>query len=373
MKRTTVIILFFLPIFLIGQNPVQFQIGTHAGYEYNVFNANKNKLLVTEEDTISALQSGYFQNINLKAEFEKDVKQHSLNVYSKMNFDYFPSVKAANLFRPDLGLKYEFDLNKNSSIFLKTRFLQYKTNRMNDEEEVLLIPTSSARIGGDFGYKFKPFKYNKSQIRFSYYEKKYQANEERQLKYDAILINFQTSQRFKKERKVYHYLTLELDFANREYYQTYFEEEEEEEKEKERIWRYYSGDLSYSYAFTKETRLKIGLAAQVRTDVLDERFGYKQWRPYLKWTMKKVQWQIAAKVEGVFRHFTHLQVNDENETLLVHRYLRASFFIDYEVNEQLKLTLRSNFRLRKRNYAQGAVSYLGYTNTLVSFGVKFKF
>ena len=218
MKRVIIVIFFCLPFLTKAQNQFNFQVETRSGFEYNIFNANKNRFLISEEgDSTSAIKSGFFQHFNAQASWKKKLDAHQFSSKLRTRFDYFPQVTSGNLFRPELNFGYNYKFNKKTSLFFKTRFLIYQTNRLPDETEVLNLPTSYRRINGDLGLKFKPRKNNKSQIRFSILEKNYVPSEESDLKYNALGINFRTTQRLKRKGKPSNYVSLELDFRRRNY------------------------------------------------------------------------------------------------------------------------------------------------------------
>ncbi len=384
MKRVLIVIFFCIPLLTKAQSPFQIDVETRSGYEYNVFNANKNKILVSEEgDSTLALQSGFFQHFNLSAKWKKKIKKNQLSFKARTRYDYFPELSAANLFRPEVSFGYSYKLNRKSSLFFKSRYLLYKTNRIPDDTEVISVPVGYQRLNADLGFKFKPIKNNKSQIQFSVLEKQYAEREESGLKYGAFGINFQTKQRFKRKRKPSNYLALELDFQRRNYLRTIFgEEPEEDEMEDEefemdstsqRVWQYHTAKLEYTYGYSKAVKIRTGLALQQRLDILDKKFGYNQWQPFVKLEIEKGRLNFNWKVEGVFRSFSNLKATKSGNELLKHRYLRTSLSVNYAVSKHLDFTVRGNLRKRWRNFSDGATSFLPYTNGMISAGVKYRF
>lgn len=392
MKRVLIVILLVLPLVVSAQNPIQFQIGTRSGYEYNVFNANPNRLIVSEEgDSTSSVRSGFFQHFDVQANWKKKFDAHQLSAKVRTRYDYFPQVNAANLFRPELSLGYGYKFNKKTSLFLKTRYLKYQTNRIPDDTESLILPPAYQRLGADVGLKFKPRKNNKSQIRFSLLEKNYQSSETSSLKYNSLGVNFKSSQRIKRKGKPSNYISFELDFRRRNYMRTIFGEaldegfeeelddegledfEEVEDQIQRRIWQYHTAQVEYTFAQSKTLKVKTGLAFQQRLDLLDKKFGYHQWQPYVKLEMKKERLKFAWKVEGVLRSFSHLKAKSGSEDLLKHKYLRSTLSLDYAMTKNLDFTVRGNFRNRWRNFSNGATSFLPYTNGMISAGIKYRF
>ena len=58
----------------------------------------------------------------------------------------------------------------------------------------------------------------------------------------------------------------------------------------------------------KSKFIKIGLLAQRRLDVSDERFGYRQITPSVEWSIKQKDWEIKWKNSYTRRDFTDLLV-----------------------------------------------------------------
>lgn len=82
---------------------------------------------------------------------------------------------------------------------------------------------------------------------------------------------------------------------------------------------------------------------------------------------------MAWKVEGVLRSFSNLRAKSDSEALLKYHYLRSTLNMSSAMKEDLDFTLNGNFRTRKRNFSEGATNYLGYTNAVISAGVKYRF
>lgn len=385
MKRILIIILVTLPLLTNAQNPLQVEIETRSGFEYNVFNANENRIILSEEgDSTSAVQSGFFQHFNLTTKWKKKIKKNQFSFKARTRYDYFLGLSTANVFRPELNLGYTYKFNRKSSLFFKSRYLLFKTNRLADEREVITIPPGYQRLGADLGYKFKPLKRNKSQIRLSVFEKRFAEGEESVLKYTAYGVNFRTSQRFKRKRKPSNYLAFEADVTRRNYFRTTFGEEfDEDEIEEEedfaedqvtqRIWQYHTTQLEYTWGLSKTLKLRSGLAFQQRLDILDQKFGYTQWQPFVKLEVEKDRLKLAWRVDGVFRSFTHLKATKTGEDLLKHQYLRTSLTANYAITDQLDFTVRGNFRKRWRNFTTSATNFLPYTNGMISAGIKYRF
>ncbi len=385
MKRIPILIL-FLPLFAQAQSPWQIEFDTRSGYEYNIFNANENRVFISEEgDTSSAVQSGFFQHFGMQVGWKKEIKAHQLSFKARGRYAYFPELSTASLFRPELQVGYAYSINKKTAIFFKGRFLKYQTNRIPDDTNVLLPPQSYNRGQADLGVKFRPFKYNKSQLRATFFRKAYFSDEDRSLRYNAFQINAETKQRFKRKGKPSNYLSLEFDFTRRQYVDErwIFEDVEEEDMEEEeefaeliinyRTWQYLTAKVEYSFAFNKALRWKTGLLWQNRQDIRDQRFGYQQWQPYIKMELKKGKVSANWKIEGIFRQFTHLSASKTSSVLLRHQYLRASFNFDYALDAHWSIMVQANYRQRWRNEAENASTFLPYTRGILSAGIKYRF
>ena len=91
MKRVIIVILFCFPIMLKAQSPFKFQVETRSGFEYNVFNANSSRFILSESgDSISAVQSSFFQHFNAQASWNKTFDAHQVSAKIRTQFDYFP-------------------------------------------------------------------------------------------------------------------------------------------------------------------------------------------------------------------------------------------------------------------------------------------
>jgi hypothetical protein len=298
----------------------------------------ESRVFISEEgDTSSAVQSGMFQQFSLKADWKRQFKKHQISLGGKTRFDYFPGLTEANLFRPEARLNYAYIVNKNQSFFFKSRYIMHRTDRIPDETSVLILPRSYQRWQSDLGYKFRPFDNNRSQVQLSVFRKIYDPSENRSLMYDAFQVNFKTKQRFKQKGRPSKYLTLELDFAKRNYLDERFEEEGEGSEEiiNYRNWQYHTVDVEYSFAPSKKLRWKPGIAFQQRLDILDEKFGYRQVEPYLKVGFEEEKVSLDLKLQTTFRYYTGLEAAKDSEALLRHQYLRVGMSFKYSPERPL--------------------------------------
>lgn len=390
MKHLLNILLFIGPFLLQAQNPIQVQVGTQSGYEYNVFNANPNRQVISAEgDTLSALQSGFFQQLSIESKWRKKIKANQFDIKFRTRYDYLPTLQSANLLRPELSLGYTRKIKKKASIYWKGRYVGFQTNRIPDDTEVLAVPVGYRRLQTDIGWKFRLHKQNRSRIQSSLLEKRYTPGEDSGLKYVAVRLDLQSKQRIKKEGKASSYLILDADIQRRHYIRTFmefFDEEEEdldeedfdpdfseEVRELERIWQYHTLSLAYQYDYAKSFSISSGVSFQQRLDRLDDQFGYLQWLSFVKISVEKGPLELAWKIEGIHRAFTHLgAIKGENE-LLRHQYLRTSVSLLYAISERCTLSLNANLRKRWRNRAERATTFLPYTNGMISLGIKYRF
>ena len=375
------------PLILFAQTSVQLSVDTKSGYEYNAFNNAKNQFMANAEgDTVSNIQSGVFQYLGIQGAWKSTFKKHKFGLTAKFRMVNYWQLKTANLLQSEARLAYSYSLKKTSSIYFNSNYLIYQTNRLPNEVEVIAIPASYKRLGTEFGYKWQPFRRNKTRLEIDVLQKTYSPNENQQLQYIAFGLNLNSTQRFKKKGKRSSYLRLELDMHQRNYVnaptRVFWEsieaeevdfEEDFEELENLRIWQYYSAESDYSFSINRILKLTTGLAFQYRRDVLDEQYGYQQWQPFVeaKWVFAKLN--LKWKMSMAFRTFTHLKADHTELYALQHNYWRNSLFITYELTDQWTLVGQFNFRKRGRNQPPETTNrYLPYFTGLISVGIRYK-
>lgn len=372
------------PLLLVAQiSAVQLSLDTKSGYEYNAFNSAKNKFTTnTEGDTISRIQSGAFQYLGIQGGWKTTLKKHNFGITTKIRMDNYWQLKTANLLRSETRLTYSYALKKTSSLYFNSKYLIYQTNRFPNEVEVIAIPAAYKRLTANFGYKWRPFKRNKTQLEMNLLRKAYSPNEDTQLKYSAFGLNLSSTQRFKKKGKPSSYLRFELDVHQRNYVDAPInnfleslddEAEDFEALEKLRTWQYYTLETDYSFSINQPLKLTTGLAFQYRRDVLEEQYGYRQWQPFVeaKWTMEKLT--LKWKMSMAFRTFSNLKADSNKLFALQHRYWRNSFYVTYQLTDQWALVGQVNFRKRGRNQPPKTTNrYLSYFTGLISMGIRYK-
>lgn len=384
--RYYLLIVLLLPTFLLAQSPLKLSVETRSGYEYNAFNGHKNKtVLDADGESIASIQSGFYQRWGVRASWKKKLKSHKLGFTAKANKDEYWTLKSANLFRSDYQFSYSYQLQKTASVYYKTQFSTYKTNRISNATEVIAIPSAYKKLDANLGYKFRPHKKNKTQIEISALQKSYQPNEDRQLSYFSYGLELNSTQRFKKRGKPSSYLNLSISLNQRNYRESptedFWDLEEWEDTEiaidsltEYRIWGYQTFEIGYTYKINKPLKIKGGLSFQQRLDRLEERFGFQQWQPSVALDWKKDKLKLQWKISYAFRNFTDLKADENGLFTLRHQYLRSYFLATYSLNDNWVLSGKFNLRKRWRNQPIGATNnYLPYLTGVISIGIKYQF
>lgn len=370
------------PVFLLGQTQpktsLKWQLGSGAGYEYNVYNAGSNQFFLIGEDSIVGIQSGFFQRLQVNTIGKISHKQSTIGFKFRTKYDYFPSLTEGNLFRPEVSLFYQYKLKKFHSLFWEGNYVLNRTNNLEDATSVINTTNAYRKTWMEMGYKFRPFRFNTSKITVSLQDKAYAEQETGQLRYASKRVDFQTKQRFKRKGKSPQYLILDAYVEQRNYEDIRFFEAEEEEEEfeeefEERIWRYYAGKISYEKAVTDHLEFGVGLSYLERTDILAERLGYQQPSLFTELEYKDHKWTLSMKLQYDYRQYTSLKARSDQDDKLLHQYLRASLRANYEIVDQWEWQTSLQVRQRWRNYAEGATRFLPYANVVLSSGLRFSF
>ncbi|NRB53988.1 MAG: hypothetical protein HRU41_40445 [Saprospiraceae bacterium] len=369
----------FSPIFLIGQTQpktsFKWQLGSGAGYEYNVYNAGNNQFFLIGEDSIVGIQSGFFQRLQLNVAGKISHRQSTIGFKLRNRYDYFPSLTEANVIRPEVSVFYQYKLKKFHSLIWEGNYVLNRTNNLEDATSVINTTNSYRRAWMELAYKFRPIRFNASKLTLSLQDKAYAEQETGQLRYVSKRINFQSKQRFKRKGKNPQYLILDAYVEQRNYEDIRFFEIEEEEEEfeeefKERIWRYYTGKVSYEKAVTDQLELGFGLSYLERTDVLADRLGYQQPSVFTQLSYEDDKWSILMKLQYDYRQYRNLKASNNQEDKLLHQYLRASLRANYKIADQWEWQTSLQVRQRWRNYSAGATRFLPYANVVLSSGLR---
>lgn len=348
------------------------QLGSGAGYEYNVYNAGNNQFFLIGEDSVVGIQSGFFQRLQLNTSGKISHQRSALGFKFRTRYDYFPSLTEANVIRPEASVSYQYKLKKFHSLFWEGNYVLNKTNNLEDATSVINTTNSYRRAWMELGYKFRPIRFNASKLTLSLQDKAYAEQETGQLRYASKRVDFQSKQRFKRKGGSLQYLILDAYVEQRNYEDIRFFENEEEEF-KERIWRYYAGKISYEKAVKDKLKLGFGLSYLERTDILAERLGYQQPSLFTEFGYKDDKWILSMKLQYDYRQYTNLKARSDQEEELLHQYLRASLRANYNIADQWEWQTSLQVRQRWRNYAEGATRFLPYTNVVLSSGLRYSF
>ncbi|MEL6968964.1 MAG: hypothetical protein AAFO02_02245 [Bacteroidota bacterium] len=380
--RYLLLIPILLPVWLVAQGNIEFQAELGSGYEYNPFNAGPNQTMLSEDSTlVSALQSGAFLYQDLRLGWAREGKKSDFSISARGLYDYFPSLRSANLVRPGADLSYEYEFQKDKSIYTRLRYRDYQTERGADPNEVLTIPTSYRTWEGAVGYAWRPAKDTWLEAEIHARNKQFAAINTSQLRYNRLGVRGEWKQRFRKKKKPSSYLITSIDINQRVYTQErVFDEEseveildeEEDQVLEERLWRYQQLDVRYRFRKWGNVQLEAGLGGLNRSDVLQDRLGYRQARIFSKLRYSQGPWSLSWSTSYLYRPYTQFAaVTGEDETLL-HTYWRNSILATYNLNDDWQVIMRSTTVKRWRNEAERAMNFRPYFNSMVRMGLRWK-
>ena len=139
---------------------------------------------------------------------------------------------------------------------------------------------------------------------------------------------------------------------------------------KEREWLYYFVRVDYTWNIKRKFKFQLGVNALERKDLIQDRYGYRKYQPFIKVVFKGKKLDIGISNSVSRRTFHTLRATDTAETPLIHEYIRASVKITWKPSEKLHVILKSSAIRRIRNFSEGAKSFLSYDNGVASLGVR---
>lgn len=371
------------PLALFAQSFPEFSVELGGGYEYNVFNAPPPQLLAGDSSRFGALRSGAFQYTDLRVDWDNEWGNSTLKLGLRGQFSYFPGLSEANLMRPGGDLSYRYKFDKKSSFYTEVRYRNFQTDRGIDPNEVFIIPRAYRTWEGLAGYAIRPAKDTWLQFEVHGRNKLFAASGTRQLEYNRVGIRAELKQRFRKKKKPSSYFYATLDLNQRMYQQEDLsliedeegmpEEEVDDTNNGERLWRYQQLDMSYRFRKWENIQLETGLGLLNRSDILQERLGYRQVRVFTKLKYDEGPWKLSWTTSYTYRPYTDLAALANEDELLLHQYLRTSITGSYTFKEDWRVMLRTSTVKRWRNQSEQATSFLPYFNSVVRVGIQRKF
>ena len=357
---------------LVGQSKMKLHFSTLSGYEHNVFNANRNTVVVLDDGVDLALRSGYYQKVKFYHVLSFKKNNHDLNVSSTLQHDYFPILSEASLFRPSIKARYSLTLKKKHKLSLSSRFNRYITNRPEDQEEVINPPRAYHRRQYWLRYQVKYKPRSSFYIEGNIRNNKYLTEEDRTFWYESTGISTGVSHRMKKGKKQSQFLESKLSFNRREYTDIQFDFESDKEVEKLREWSYLLFNSYYTLERKKLYKLSIGMQFIQRNDIIQNRFGYNQYQFLLRYDCNYKKVMISFKGSLAHRQYHSIKARKGEDNLLIHNYIRSNIGFTYKVENNIDIVANLNWISRQRNFSNGAVSFLSYNNANINFGIKYK-
>jgi len=375
MKQKRIINLIAVMLFgqlAISQSKIALDIVTRSGYEYNVFNANASNMIFNGDVGERALKSGFFQYMGAGISWKIKSAHHEVSLNGKLRMEYFPKLPVANLFRPNLKLKYVLKANENHFLTLEGGYSKYRTNRIEDDTELLKPPRAYDRSSLLAKYNVNLFKGNKIYIQGKLIKTDYITEKSRVFYYQEYLLTMSIDQRLYNSKRQSHKLGIKANYSDRFYFDSTYEEDLDKEIIKERHWNYFSVSGEYTWNYKKKFKMTFGMNALERKDILQDKFGYRQYQPFVKISMKRKKIKLSFKSSAARRTYHTLEAFSNSGQPLTHEYLRASGAIELKLSKKVKITCKASAVKRIRNFPEGAKSYLSYDNAVVSLGLKFK-
>ncbi|MEM9548276.1 MAG: hypothetical protein AAGA77_20000 [Bacteroidota bacterium] len=369
--KTTYSVLFCVVVLnSMAQSNFNLNLSSSTGFEYNVFNANEEQIIIRDGIEEPALQRGYFQRIRIASGWSIKSKHHTLKINGAWQQDYFPELKVANLTRPSARVRYTLKINKRHSFSLTARYRGYQTNRPEDDTEVLRPPRAYNRYETIGKYVWKPFKGTTMDFQGGIVKQMYKTDELRTFFYDAWESGLGLNQRLFKGKRHSHSLEVRGEYAVRHYFDAVVNPDTDDETIREREWRYIRLTGNYSWSFRKRLKVSIGATADERQDMLQNRFGYRQYQSFIKIALKSKKFDFSVRGSAARRDYHTLRANSESVVLLRHDYLRANLNFAWKISKRFHIIGRASAIRRIRNLPEGARSFLSYDNALVSLGLK---
>lgn len=361
----------FCSISISGQSNFDLRIGSRAGYEYNVFNVNADKVIENNGTSVRALKSAYFQNVNLYTSWKIKSKHHEFGLNGDWSKDYFPQLNVANLLQSNIGIRYKLKMHKRHSLSINGKLKKYETNRPEDDTEVLRPPRAYNRLQYSIRYNLKLFSKSKIYIQATARDNQYITDSNREFYYNSLKYTFSYEQKLYSSKKISHSWNTRAGYETRFYNDIEYDELSDEESIEEREWRYYSFSTEYELKIKKKFKLVTGASAIMREDLIQNRFGYRQLQPYIKLGIDRNKINVSMKGSVARREFQTLKANASTDIPLIHNYIRGSLSIKYKVSKKLHFDLKARVVSRSRNLPFEATSFLAYDNALISLGVKY--
>lgn len=372
LKEKLIVLCLLISCLCFGQRSLEMKLESRRGYEYNVFNANENKIIVRDGEDISALQSGYFQHLGLSLYGKIKSNKHMVKLGGTLRKDIFSHLKIANLFRPNARIKYSYKAHKNHVVTFEARYRQFRTNRLENGDEVLRPPRAFSRLQFSLKYKFKISKRNTTTWIVDGRKNDYFTDQYRSFYYRSWGSRLSITQRLKKSNTTIHALHLEGGLHVRYYDDISFDEEEEVVGHELREWHYIHVSGAYKVELQKRWKCSFGVNGTRRKDLLQDKYGYNEYQPFFDVDFRTKGVKVSFRTSRSIRKYGALKARADMDFALEHKYWRASLDISMKVSQQLTVVFRSTGVSRRRNYEEGAKSFMSYDNAVVSLGVRFE-
>ena len=359
-------------IAVFGQINFDLNLESRGGYEYNVFNANPKRTFVQDDDTLNSVQSGFYQRTSINTAIYVKSKVQDLKISGKVQHDYFPRLRIADLSRSNFKLKYGLTLHKRIIFSIHGSHTMLITNRPDDISVALTPPRGYERVVGEARLKMRLHKMSILNVQARQGLTEFKTPDSREFMYKTTGIKASLVQKIYNSKKVRHSFTLKFDYEKRLYEDIRFSAEDDVDDLSEREWIYHTLTGYYTFALKKKISISAGITIVDRQDIIQDRYGYRQMLPFAKFSVDGKRLKLSLKASAGNRVYHTYQASSLNDEVLVNGYLRSSGTLSVQLTKHLSVVGMCSYLHRTRNFAESARSFLPYDNVNGNLGIRLK-
>ncbi|WP_299537225.1 hypothetical protein [Ulvibacterium sp.] len=371
MKNRLLPILFLISVFGFAQERHRFEAGSQAGYEYNYFKSPDQLLidgsLLDENDLIV---SSEFLDVFFDYDYRYRWKGHRLRTSISPYARLFQENRSDSYWSLDAALKYDYKLSKKSRFLAEINFERMNRDGLDGAQDILVNPLGYTNYGGTTGLSFEPIQKNKTILEGFYNFKNFDAYGIRDLQFNEYGLRLATKQEFKIGRQE-HAFGLTAYYKKR-LYNTF--NAEDNPQIGQRDWDYTKITAIYEFPIGNNLELQPQLTYYGRFDRLENRSGFNQYGPGLRFRFDNDKTKISAAAKYYVRDYTILEAPGSQGENLRYQYTDVSLRFEHILPiKGLLFTGTVYSRFRETNTVNlSSRSFRGYTNQYAGVGLSWR-
>ena len=354
-----------ISFFAFTQSNIDMEVYTDTGWEYNIFRASPQQEQKADQNEQPAIINGIYHSASISSAYKLKLDKHRFTIDGSLEYRYFPGHDRANQNLPKVKLLYYYRHSSTSKIYASVQYKKYAMLRINETGDEFQTQLGLEKKHAYLKHYLKVSRRLKLRTKASLSQVQFRTLSNNPLRYNAYSIYAGISQSLYSRKKIVHSANFSIEFSKRHYLPRV---EDNFNRIRNDIEINFDFDLNWRY-----NALNFGVELRDRNDLIQDRFGYRQIKPFVRYQYDRKRLELTCKLSYNHRNFKTLLADNDSDELLQQRYLKYHLTAEYKLKKYMYLMTGIYYIGRTRNLPDASRIFRPYTNIRTSIGISYKF